>query len=50
MESSPKRKYLDDWTNSLKKYHKKCMENNVENMHVDSETYFALDGFLTQGL
>lgn len=42
-------KYLDDGANSFKKYHKKCMENKVENMHIDIKNYFALDGFLTQG-
>ena len=26
---------LDVWANSLKQYHKKCMKDSKENMHVD---------------
>ena len=32
---TPMLKRLDFKTNSPYEYHKKCMENNVENLHVD---------------
>ena len=35
MKLSPKIKCCDIRTNSLKQYHKKCMKNSVEKMHVD---------------
>ena len=35
MKWSPKIKCCDVRTNSLKQYHKECMKNSVENMHVD---------------
>ena len=33
---SPKMKCCDVTTNSLKQYHKECMKNSVEKMHVDA--------------
>ena len=35
MKWSPKMKYCDVRTNSLKQYHKECMKNGVQKMHVD---------------
>ena len=35
MKWSPKMKCCDVRTNSLKQYHKECMKNSVEKMHVD---------------
>ena len=36
MKWSAKTKFCDVRTNSLKQYHKECMKNSVEKMHVDA--------------